>query len=424
MNIMVIGSGAREHAMVWALKKDSEVSKIICVPGNAGISKVAKCIKGDINNISELYNIAKYEEIDLTIIGPELPLSLGVVNFFNERGMQIFGPCKEVAQLESSKCFSKSFMQRHNIPTSDFKQFEDPIEAKKYIKFIKNTYVVKADGLASGKGVFICHNESEGIDAINKIMMYKNFGGDAGKKIVIEDFLKGKEVSLMVVTDGVNIKLLETSVDYKALRVNNITLNTGGMGAYSPSEIMGGKLSDNILRDIVIPTLDNIYLETGNKYKGVLYLGLMIDEEGMPFVLEYNVRLGDPETQALLVRLESSFLKLCLATINENLNEVDILWKNTPSVCIVAASKGYPNCYDINKEIFGLETFNESFKSVEIFHGGTIFGEEGKILTGGGRVLSIVSIGDSINSAKQLAYEAIRSIYFDGMFYIENIGTI
>ena len=424
MNIMVVGSGAREHAMVWALKKDSEVGKIICVPGNAGISKIAKCIERDITNIPELYNIAKYERIDLTIIGPELPLSLGVVNFFNERGMQVFGPCKEVAQLESSKCFSKSFMQRHNISTSDFKQFEDPIKAKKYIKFIKNTYVVKADGLASGKGVFICHNESDGIDAINKIMVYKNFGGDAGKKIVIEDFLKGKEVSLMVVTDGSSIKLLETSVDYKALRVNNNTLNTGGMGAYSPSEIMSRELSDNIIRNIVIPTLDNIYLETGKKYKGVLYLGLMIDEEGTPFVLEYNVRLGDPETQALLVRLESSFLKLCLATINENLNEVDILWKNTPSICIVAASKGYPDRYEKNKEIFGLQTCEDQYQSVEIFHGGTIFGEEGKILTEGGRVLSIVSIGDSINSAKQLAYEAIKSIYFDGMFYIENIGTI
>ncbi|MDD5455206.1 MAG: phosphoribosylamine--glycine ligase [Candidatus Ratteibacteria bacterium] len=418
MKILVIGSGGREHALVWKISQSPLVEKIYCAPGNGGIEKQAQCINIKADDIKELKNFALKEKIDLTVVGPEIPLVKGIVDEFEKAGLKVFGPNKKAAQLEGSKIFAKDLMKKYGIPTAEFEVFDNFKKAVSYIKSKKLPIVVKADGLAAGKGVIICKTQDEAIKAVTEIMEDKIFA-DAGNKVVIEECLEGEEASILAFTDGENIKLLPSSQDHKRIYDDDKGPNTGGMGAYSPAPIVNENLLAFVEKNIIKRTIDGLKKE-GIVYKGILYAGLMI-KDNKPSVLEFNVRFGDPETQAILPRIETDIVPLILATIDGTLNNVEYKIKNESCVCVVLASGGYPDSYQKGKVIKGLDKIEDSQNTI-VFHAGTKKSESGDILTDGGRVLGVSALGKNIREAINNVYTSVGFINFENMHYRKDIG--
>ena len=418
MKILVIGGGGREHAIVWKLSQSKVVDKIYCIPGNAGISEVAECLEIESKDISALLDFVKYEWIDLTVVGPEDPLAKGIVDVFQKEGRRIIGPTQAGAQIESSKVFAKDFMKRHKIPTAEYKIFTSYTHAEEYIRLKGTPIVIKADGLAAGKGVFVCQNYDEAVDALRIIMKEKVFGS-AGDKVVIEECLKGQEVSYLVFTDGKSIVPMVTSKDHKRLLDNDEGPNTGGMGTFSPNPAVTPELEQEILETVIKPTIKGLKSE-GIIYKGILYSGLMI-VNGKPYVLEFNCRFGDPETQVILLRLETDIIDIFMAISEQRLSKVNVKWSDKASLCVILASEGYPGKYRKGLPITGLEMV-KGLKDVIVFHAGTKFNEEGAIVTSGGRVLGVTALGNDLQEARQKAYSAVGLINFEGMQYRKDIG--
>ncbi len=418
MKVLVIGSGGREHTLIWKINQSPKVSQIYCAPGNAGISQLAKCIDINADNIEELVDFAKKEKIDLTVVGPELPLSKGIVNEFNRWGLKIFGPSQEAAEIESSKVFSKYLMKKYNIPTANYEVFQNSEEALDYIKQQTFPLVIKADGLAAGKGVFIVKNLDQAEDALNTLMKKKTFG-EAGRQIVIEEFLEGEEVSILAFSDGRNVVPMVSSQDHKKIYDNDQGPNTGGMGAYSPVPFYNHKSEEIVLQKILIPVIEGLQKE-GRKYKGVLYAGLILTKEG-PKVLEFNARFGDPETQVILPRLKTDLIDILNAVIEETLHKISIEWEDNAAVCVVVASGGYPGKYQKGKVISGLERL-EKMKDIIVFHAGTKL-QDNKVITSGGRVMGITAWDETISKAKERAYKGVKEIYFEDMYYRKDIAA-
>jgi phosphoribosylamine--glycine ligase len=417
MKALVIGSGGREHAIVWRLAQSRLVDKIFCCPGNAGIAEIAECIDADPLDFQKFIDLVRYEWIDLTIVGPELPLAKGIVDAFQREGLRVFGPNSAAARLESSKVFAKEFMKRHKIPTADYRVFNSLTQAEEYLRMKGAPIVVKADGLAAGKGVFVAKSLDEALHAV-RLMLKERIFGDAADRVVIEEHLEGEEASFMVLTDGNTIVPMASSQDHKRVYDRDEGPNTGGMGAYSPAPIVTNALEEVVMRDVIYPTINGLKSE-GITYKGVLYAGLMIKDQ-RPFVLEFNCRLGDPETQPVLCRLESDLLDIAKAVTEGRLHEKEVRWGNNASVCVVLASKGYPGEYEKEKPIEGLDRV-KSMKDVVVFHAGTDF-KDGRYVTKGGRVLGVTAIGSDIATARQRAYEAVGHISFEGMHYRRDIA--
>lgn len=416
MRVLVIGGGGREHVLCWKLRQSSRVEKIYAVPGNAGMAQVAECEKIEYeNDFSYLTRLIDKEKINFTIVGPEAPLVNGIVDYLEKKRVAVFGPSKKAALLEGSKVFAKKFMKKYGIPTADFEIFSDLTKAISYIKK-EGARVIKVDGLAAGKGVFLPNTKEEAIEAI-ELAMEKGVFGEAGKRIVIEEKLKGRELSFIVITDGKSIKPLVSSQDYKPIYEGGKGPNTGGMGAYSPAFIPFS-LYKKIMKQIVIPTLKGMKKEK-REFKGVLYVGLMI-ENGNPKVLEYNVRLGDPETQVILPRLKSDLLDVLLAAREGTLDRINLRWHSQAAVCVVLASGGYPGSYEKGKPIMGLEKLF-SLNNVFPFCAG-VKREDSFLMTDGGRVVGITAVGDNLNKAAQQAYRAIDKVHFERMYYRRDIG--
>jgi phosphoribosylamine--glycine ligase len=417
MKVLVIGGGGREHAIVWKLSQSRHVDKIYCSPGNAGISDLAECIDVGSGDFAGLVDFAKYEWIDLTVVGPEEPLSRGIVDAFEKEGKKILGPTRTAAQLESSKVFAKEFMRRYGIPSAEYSVFTSSLHAEEYVRMKGTPIVIKANGLAAGKGVFIAGTMDEAMEAIRLIMKERAFG-EAGERVVIEECIQGEEASFMAFLDGKTVIPMASSQDHKRIFDNDKGPNTGGMGAYSPAPVITKEMEDLIMEQVMWPVMKGLKAE-GIPYKGILYAGLMI-RNNMPYVLEFNCRLGDPETQPVLSRLESDFMEVALAMINGKLSEADIRWKPDSSVCVVLASEGYPGNYRKGKVITGLDSLKKE-SDVLVFHAGTSY-DNGTLVTSGGRVLGVTAIGKDIGEAKEKAYEAIGKIHFDGMQYRKDIA--
>jgi phosphoribosylamine--glycine ligase len=417
MKVLVVGGGGREHALCWKISQSPIVKALFCAPGNVGISKHATCIDIKVADIESLVRFAKAEEIDLTIVGPEIPLSLGIVDRFQEENLNIFGPNKAAAEIESSKVYSKNLMKKYDIPTAFFSTFYDYEQAVNWVKEVKPPLVIKADGLAAGKGVIICHTEDEAIGVLNDIMRSKIFG-DAGNQVVIEEFLQGEEVSFIAFTDGENVIPLESSQDHKALLDGDKGPNTGGMGAYSPAPIITPELHEAIMNRVMIPTVRALKQE-GREYKGILYAGLMIDGTDIK-VLEYNCRFGDPEAQPLLMRMRSDIVPIMSTISKGGVAEGDIQWYDRASVCVVMASKGYPGDYKKGFQIDRIDDVN-NMDGVLVFHSGTSK-DDGNIVANGGRVLGVTALGDSIPDAISAVYKAVNHIDCESLYFRTDIG--
>jgi len=416
MKVMVVGSGGREHALVWKLSQSRKVSQIFAVPGNAGTAQLATNVDLDPNNSIEIADFAQTEGVELTVVGPELPLSLGMADEFQRRNLNVFGPTQKAAIIESSKAFAKEFMAKHNIPTANFKVFNDIRAAADHLKSATYPLVLKTDGLAAGKGVFICRKGQEAITALQTVMQEKKFGR-AGEQVIIEDFLPGTEMSFMVVSDGKRVIPLVTSMDYKKAGVNDTGPNTGGMGAISPAPDINKELLDTILRTIIMPTIEGLRFE-GREFRGVLYAGLMITKTG-PMVLEFNVRFGDPETQAVLLRMKSDLLDLLSGAAEGNLFDVHTEWEEEVSGCVVLTSKGYPGAYEKGKPIAGLERAKSM--GVEIFHAGTRI-QNDATYTSGGRVMNVCARAATLKDAMKKIYDAIPFITYENIAFRSDIG--
>ena len=417
MKVLVIGGGGREHAIVWKLSQSKSVDKIYCCPGNAGIAEIAECIDVNQDDFRSLLDFVKYEWIDLTIVGPEAPLSKGIVDLFEKDGRRILGPTKAAARLESSKVFSKDLMRSHGIPTADYRVFTSYLHAEEYVKFKGAPIVLKADGLAAGKGVFVAASVDEAMDALKQIMKDRVFG-EAGDRVLIEDCLRGEEASFMAFTDGKTIVPMVSSQDHKRIFDNDQGPNTGGMGAYSPAPVITEELRTVVMEKVMKQTIRALKAE-GITYKGILYAGLMIDK-GKPYVLEFNCRFGDPETQPVLSRLESDLMEVAIAVTDEKLSEITVEWKKDPSVCVVLSSEGYPGKYRKGDAITGIDAANR-LEGVHVFHAGTAF-KDNDTVTSGGRVLGVTATGNTIAAAKKRAYEAVEKIHFRGMHYRKDIA--
>ncbi|MEK6673881.1 MAG: phosphoribosylamine--glycine ligase [Nitrospirota bacterium] len=417
MKVLVIGGGGREHTIVWKLSQSRHVDKIYCTPGNAGISEIAECIDIGSDNFNALLDFVKYEWIDLTIVGPEDPLSRGIVDAFEKEGRRILGPNREAAQLESSKVFAKDFMKRYRIPTAEYRVFTSYVHAKDYVNMKVAPLVIKADGLAAGKGVFVCRTVDEATDALRLIIKEKAFG-DAGNRVVVEECISGEEASFMVFTDGKSVVPMASSQDHKRVFDNDEGPNTGGMGAYSPAPVITKAMEDKIMEKVMWPVMKGLRSE-GIEFKGILYAGLMIKDDN-PYVLEFNCRLGDPETQPVLSRLETDLVEISFGILDEKLSDLEIRWKPEVAVCVVLASKGYPGTYEKGKVITGLEKIRGEDDTF-VFHAGTVFNDS-KVVTSGGRVLGVTALGNDIREAKERAYKAIDKIHFDGMHYRKDIA--
>lgn len=418
MRVLVIGSGGREHALVWKIAQSKLVDKIFCAPGNAGIAQQAECLGLKADDIGRLLDFARKEKIDLTVVGPEAALSAGIVDEFSHYGLRIFGPNKAAAGLEASKVFSKQLMAKYKVPTADFKVFTDADEAKRYIEQFGSPCVVKADGLAAGKGVVVAKSVDEAKAAVTSMMQEKVFG-DAGNKIIVEECLIGEEASILVLTDSREVIALASAQDHKRVFDLDQGPNTGGMGAYSPAPVVTKELLKNILETIVYRTIDGLAKE-GIDYRGVLYAGVMITKDG-PKALEFNVRFGDPETQAILPRLKSDLVEVMAAAAEQKLNRIRTLdWDNRACVCVVCAAGGYPGEYAKDKEIFGLDAAT-ALQDVVVFHAGTKL-ENKKLVTSGGRVLGVTGRGNTIKEAIDTTYQAVGKINFEGMHYRRDIG--
>lgn len=417
MKVLVIGAGGREHALVWKLSRSPRIEKIYCAPGNGGIGEMAELVAIGPEEIDNLAVFAAKEKIDLTVVGPELPLTLGISDLFEKRGLRIFGPDREAARLEGSKAFAKEILKETGIPTASFATFSEAAPAKKYLAGLNPPYVVKADGLAAGKGVLICPERKEAEAAIEDILVRQSFG-PAGEKLVIEEFLEGEEASFMALTDGDHILPLASSQDHKRVYDQDRGPNTGGMGAYSPAPVVSPEVHRRILDEILHPLLRSLR-KRGIRYRGVIYVGLMITAQG-PKVLEFNARWGDPECQPMMFRLKSDLLPLLEATIEGKLDQVDAEWRDEAATCVVLCAKGYPGSYEKGKEIRGLEKLR-NWERGFVFHAGTTK-EGGRWLTSGGRVLGVTARGGDIEEAVNEAYRAIQQIEWDGMHYRRDIG--
>ena len=414
MKVLVVGGGGREHAICWKLSKEANVDKIYCAPGNAGISNVAQCIDIQDSDIENLLKFAKENKIDLTIVGPEIPLVAGIVDKFEKEGLKIFGPNKKCAQLEGSKSFSKDFMIRHNLPTAKYKEYTDLDEAISEIDSFGYPVVIKADGLAAGKGVVIPENREDAITTLKEMMSDKKFG-NAGDKIVVEEFLTGIETSILAFVDNDTIVPMVSSKDHKKVFEGETGLNTGGMGTFSPSEIYTEKLAKEVQEKILDKTLEGFKKDNLN-YKGILFVGLMITEDG-PKILEYNVRFGDPETQSVLFRLDTDLNKIISEILNNNLKNIEINYSKEEAICVMLTSGGYPENYEKGKVISGLENLDSD---IVVFHSGTKFDNE-NIVTNGGRVIGITAKGKTVKEAGEKVYENIKKINFEKMHYRKDI---
>ena len=418
MRVLVVGGGGREHTYVWKIAQSPMVEKVYCVPGNAGIANIADCRKIELGgDFSELADFVESEGIDLTAVGPEVPLAAGLVDQFEERNLRAFGPGKSAAMLESSKGFAKDLMRKYNIPTADYRIFEKADEAIAYIKEKGAPIVVKADGLAAGKGSIVCKTLDEALQAVKDVMVDKQFG-DAGNKVVVEEFLTGEEATFTALTDGVTVYPMVTSQDHKPVFDGDEGLNTGGMGAYSPAPVVTQEVHDRVMRDIVEPTVRAMSAE-GCLFKGILYVGLMIDGDDIN-VVEFNCRLGDPEAQVILPRLKSDLIPAFLACIDGTLDKIELEWAQESAVCVVMASGGYPQKYKTGKVISGLAEA-DAMENVIVFHAGTAK-QNGEIVTNGGRILGVTALGGDIKSAINRAYDAVSKIHFDKVHFRRDIG--
>jgi phosphoribosylamine--glycine ligase len=417
MKILVVGSGGREHALVWKISQSPKVEKIYCAPGNGGIGEMAELVAIGPEEIERLADFAARERIDLAVVGPELSLTLGISDLFRKRGLRIFGPDREAARLEGSKSFAKEILEQNNIPTASFATFSDAASARRYLAEQRPPYVVKADGLAAGKGVMICADRKEAESVVDDILVRRVFG-PAGDKVVIEEFLQGQEASFMALTDGAHILPLASSQDHKRVFDGDLGPNTGGMGAYSPAPVVAPEVHRRILGEILQPLLGGLQNRNVH-YSGVIYVGLMITAHG-PKVLEFNARFGDPECQPVLMRLESDLVPLMEATIDGRLDEVGVTWRREAAVCVVLCAQGYPGPYDKGREIKGLDKLKD-WQSGFVFHSGTV--KEGRRwLTAGGRVLGVTALGGNIAEATKEAYRAIEMIEWQGMHYRKDIA--
>jgi phosphoribosylamine---glycine ligase len=417
MRVLVIGGGGREHSLIWKLSQSPRIRRIFAAPGNAGIADLAECVDISVSEVRRLTEFAQQEAIDLTVVGPELPLTLGIVDEFTAHGLRIFGPTREAAALEGSKVFAKRLMRKHKIPTGFFQSFYRSEDARRYIQDVGAPIVVKADGLAAGKGAIVCRTVEEALDAVTRIMDQRIFG-DAGARIIVEEFLDGEEASFLAFTDGETVLPLASAQDHKAAYDGDKGPNTGGMGAYSPAPVVTPAVHAKIMDQVMIPTVKAMAAE-GCPYRGILYAGLMI-AQGEPKALEFNVRFGDPEAQPLLMRMESDLLTLIEAVVDGRLGTAEVRWRPEAAVCVVLAAGGYPGAHDTGKPISGLAAAGR-LKDVMVFHAGTAL-KGGKVVTSGGRVLGVTALGTDIAAAVGRAYQAVDKIRWDGVQYRTDIG--
>ncbi len=417
MKVLVVGSGGREHALVWKIARSPKVEKVFCAPGNAGISQIAECVDIGAEDIDGLAELALKEGIGLTVVGPEVALTLGIVDVFRSKGLRVFGPVKKAASLEGSKVFTKDLLKKYNIPSAAYEVFEDRDMAVGYIESTGAPVVVKADGLAAGKGVIVAQTVKEAIEAVDLIMAEKAFG-DAGAKVVVEEFLVGEEASFLAFTDGKTVVPLPSSQDHKAVFDGDKGPNTGGMGAYSPAPVVTEELHADVMENVMYRTVRAMESE-GCPYQGILYAGLMIDN-GKIKILEFNCRFGDPEAQPLLMRLKSDLVEVMEAVIDGRLDEVDLEIDPRPTVCVVMASGGYPGPYEKGRVISGIEEADD-IDGVKVFHAGTKE-EDGQIVNVGGRVLGVTAIGDDLPGAIKVAYQGVKAISWHDCYYRNDIG--
>ena len=419
MKILIIGSGGREHAIGWKAAQSNLVEKIFVSPGNAGTAMEPKLenISIEATDIESLVKFVGQEKVGLTIIGPEAPLVAGVTDAFNKAGFRCFGPSKKASQLEGSKVFTKKFLSRHNIPTAGYMIFTEVEQASDYIRTKDSPMIVKADGLAAGKGVIIAKSQKEAIDAA-KGMLSGNLFGEAGRRVVVEEFLRGEETSFIVMVDGRHILSLATSQDHKAINNGDTGPNTGGMGAYSPAPVVTPEIHDRIMREVIEPTVNGMALE-GYPYIGFLYAGLMIQSDGTPMVLEYNCRFGDPETQPILLRLKSDLVEMCMAALDGRLDQIKVKWDSRSALGVVMAAGGYPESYHKGDLIKGLPDHEQ--EDLKVFHAGTRL-QDGQVVTNGGRVLCVTALGDKVSDAQKKAYDLANQIKWNDVYYRTDIG--
>jgi phosphoribosylamine--glycine ligase len=415
MNVLVVGGGGREHALVWKISRSPYIEKIYCAPGNAGIAGLAECVDIPVTDVKGLVQFAEKNGIDLTVVGPELPLSLGLVDALSERGLTAFGPSKKAAQVEGSKAYAKSLMVRFGIPTAGYREFTKPEPASDHLMKAAYPCVLKADGLAEGKGVLICSSREEALDGLDRIMRRRDFG-DAGKKLIVEEMLFGEEASVLALTDGEKIVMLPSAQDHKAVFEGDRGPNTGGMGAYSPAPVMTLPLLKTVRETVFVPMIRGMR-NMGIPYRGVLYAGLMITPSG-PKVLEFNCRFGDPETQAILPLIKTDLVDLMIECAEGRLKNENVEIADGSSVCVVMASGGYPGAYEKGKVIQGLGSIPAD---VRVFHAGTKV-KDGNAVTSGGRVLGVTAAAETIGRAIEKAYQAVGRITFDGAYYRRDIG--
>lgn len=419
MKVMIVGSGGREHALAWKAAKSPEVERVYVAPGNAGtaLEKGVENIELGVMDIDALVQFAKDNVIDLTIIGPEAPLVEGIVDAFADAGLKCFGPSRDASRLEGSKVFTKDFLKRHGIPTAEYRVFTEIEPAREYIMSVDVPVVVKADGLAAGKGVIIAQTHDEAISTAQDMLSGSSFG-DAGKRIIVEKCLKGEEASFIVMVDGKNILTLATSQDHKAVYDGDTGPNTGGMGAYSPAPVLTDDIYKRVMDEVIIPTVKGMANEQC-PYTGFLYTGLMVLEDGTPSVLEYNCRFGDPETQPILIRLKSDIVELCMAAIEGKLDNANAEWDNRASLGVVMAAGGYPEKYNKGDVITGLPV--EESDDFKVFHAGTAI-KDGNVVTSGGRVLCVTALGESVSKAQKKAYEIVEKISWENVYFRKDIG--
>ena len=417
MKVLILGSGGREHALAWAVRRSSRVSEVVCAPGNGGMAQIARCIAADLGNLDSMIAVVEAERPALTIVGPELPLSLGIVDALQQRGFRVFGPSREAAMLETSKGFAKRFLQRHNIPTANYAVCNSFAEFEKAVDIFHAPIVVKADGLAAGKGVLICESRAAALEAAQSLFS-GSLLGSAERQVLIEEFLQGEEISFLCLSDGKHVAPMVPAQDHKRIGEGDTGPNTGGMGVYSTDTLLEPGMRDWILHHIAVPTIEGMASED-TPFVGVLYCGLMMTARG-PQVLEFNARFGDPETQAILMRLDSDLVDALEACVDGRLSETELRWASGASACVIASSAGYPATYKTGLPITGLDTAAR-VPGVQVFHSGTVL-KDGQIFTGGGRVLGVTAAADTLQQALGLAYDALAAIQFDGMYFRHDIG--
>ncbi len=417
MQVLIVGGGGREHALAWKISQSPKVERIFCAPGNPGTAEVAENVDIPADQVDQLLEFALENNIDLTVVGPEQPLVLGIVDKFQAKDLRVFGPSAQAAELEGSKVFCKDLMKKYGIPTGGYRVFESPESAQDYVQTRKEKLVVKADGLAAGKGVILCDDGQAAAQAIQTIMQDKAFG-EAGDRIVVEEFLEGQEVSLLAFTDGKTVLPLDSAQDHKAALDGDLGPNTGGMGAYSPAPVFTEALKHEVMATVMLPTVEAMRME-GRPFQGILYAGLMLTANG-PKVLEFNARFGDPETQPLLMRMQSDIAPLFEACIDGTLDQQEVEWKLQSAVCVVMAAGGYPGAYAKGTVIHGLEAAGQ-LADVQVFHAGTK-SSAGNVVTNGGRVLGVTALGDDTALAIAKAYEAVEQISWEGVHFRKDIG--